>query len=366
MISKFWWNERWLRLALFFSVYYILALTTKISAQDVFCGQLKVHKQKWLSKSATPLSSQKTADLKECIRACCAIPQCNAVTFIGFLADKRADNSTESAPNCMLFNCLGERDCSVLDHSVAREGVLSVIITDNDRAILPMPKQMAQPEAAQLPVPGPPPALLPPLFSTSSTGNEFVTSERDTDVQPAHSREDDDVNRTFSHIVVNNPNTITDGPSQNGRAAAVGKVLPVAPSNEEQPFHSDQSLEATTSSSDSSNHNPFHAHTDAELLTPVWAIGLAIVIGVVCGGLSLALIGCMLLTLPLGLHDDRCEERKQHRVDQGMDWLSSAQMRYQFMLITGSILAQAAADLEVGSDFIRPLSEWMDKIAVLH
>lgn len=36
------------------------------------------------------------------------------------------------------------------------------------------------------------------------------------------------------------------------------------------------------------------------------------------------------------------------------------------MLITGSILAQAAADLEVGSDFIRPLSEWMDKIAVLH
>ncbi|KAI1726929.1 MANEC domain-containing protein [Ditylenchus destructor] len=295
MISKFWWNERWLRLALFFFVYYFSALTTKISAQDVFCGQLKVHKQKWLSKSATPLSSQKTADLKECIRACCAIPQCNAVTFIGFLADKGVDNSTESAPNCMLFNCIGERDCSVLDHSVAREGVLSVIITDNDRTLLPMPKQMAPPEVAQLPVPGPPPDLSPPLFPTSSTGNEFATSESNTEVQPPHSREDDDVNRSFSRIVVNNPNTIADGPSQNGRAPAVGKVLPVAAGNEEQTFNSDQSSESTTtSSSDSAKHNPFHTNADAELLTPVWAIGLAIVIGVVCGGLSLALIGAYL------------------------------------------------------------------------
>uniref|UniRef100_A0A915DXQ3 Uncharacterized protein n=1 Tax=Ditylenchus dipsaci TaxID=166011 RepID=A0A915DXQ3_9BILA len=106
------------------------------AAQDMFCGQLKVHKQKWLSKSASTISSQKTVDLKECIGLCCSIAHCNAVTFIGFLADKRVngaeDNigSSSSPANCLLFNC-GE-DCGVVEQTVAREGVLTVLIALNN------------------------------------------------------------------------------------------------------------------------------------------------------------------------------------------------------------------------------------------
>jgi hypothetical protein len=107
----------------------LFLLVFKVFAEDVFCGKLAIYKQQWLARQASTISSQTTADLKECLDICCSIPNCNAVTFMGFIS-----NSSQEVPttNCMLFKC-NER-CVVVDRPSAAEGVISVIINKTNAA----------------------------------------------------------------------------------------------------------------------------------------------------------------------------------------------------------------------------------------
>uniref|UniRef100_A0AC34QKY8 MANSC domain-containing protein n=1 Tax=Panagrolaimus sp. JU765 TaxID=591449 RepID=A0AC34QKY8_9BILA len=129
-------------MALIWTVLFVcLSLIAEISkAEDVFCGGLTVHKQQWLAKTVATISSQKTSDLKECLNICCSIPNCNAVTFMGFISN----NSKETpSTNCLMFSC--RENCVVVDRPSAAEGVVSVIInraiptsTTTLAAILPL------------------------------------------------------------------------------------------------------------------------------------------------------------------------------------------------------------------------------------
>lgn len=95
-----------------------------VLASDVFCGKLSVYKQQWFNTRSTAISSQKTDDLKQCLELCCNIPNCDAVTFMGVLENRRGE------ANCMLVNCNGE--CGIREKTVTTDGVVSVIISRRD------------------------------------------------------------------------------------------------------------------------------------------------------------------------------------------------------------------------------------------
>lgn len=122
---------------------HFLAAIVFVSAEDVFCGQLAIYKQQWFAKDTPTISSKRTADLRECLNTCCnitrrshhdrsftrrlfsntTIPECNAITFMGFLEPKLPEGPSA---NCLMFSCRG--NCVVTDAPTATTGVVSVII----------------------------------------------------------------------------------------------------------------------------------------------------------------------------------------------------------------------------------------------
>uniref|UniRef100_A0A915DW88 Uncharacterized protein n=1 Tax=Ditylenchus dipsaci TaxID=166011 RepID=A0A915DW88_9BILA len=122
------------------------------------------------------------------------------------------------------------------------------------------------------------------LKVSSSTALQFLPpppTPSPPNQQNEQDEQEDDSNRTLNKLSFSNPNS--SAPS-----AAIGRVLPVGDDNIPQE-QDNNSWSSTTSTPDDSS---FPVHVGE--LAPVWAVGLAIVVGVVCGGLSLALIGAYL------------------------------------------------------------------------
>lgn len=52
---------------------FITINTIEIFADDVFCGELKIYKQKWLAKTSITITALNSVDLKQCLNSCCKI-----------------------------------------------------------------------------------------------------------------------------------------------------------------------------------------------------------------------------------------------------------------------------------------------------
>ncbi|CAB3407363.1 unnamed protein product [Caenorhabditis bovis] len=95
-------------------------LFNRIDAIDTFCGQLEVFNEQRFGDGAVTVSSQTTSDLKQCLDVCCAIPNCDGVTFEG-ITNPEFDDA-----NCLLVSC--EPRCHLNAPNRHSAGVLSVLV----------------------------------------------------------------------------------------------------------------------------------------------------------------------------------------------------------------------------------------------
>jgi hypothetical protein len=194
------------------------------------------------------------------------VADCEAITFTGFLApaNKRSagtdNSSTTSAPpadNCLMFKCSGEiASCAVSEELAANDGVLSVQIVNRTSA----PTENIE-------------------------NNDFTPSA----LPIAGTKEDGDVNRTL----------------KGSNSDPHGIILPVGHVNDDDELGKESShppppvgiitgaavFASSTEKSPSSTPSegdPLRA--TREELAPIWAIGLAIIVAIVCLGTNIALL----------------------------------------------------------------------------
>ncbi|KAL3104325.1 hypothetical protein niasHT_029110 [Heterodera trifolii] len=244
------------------------------------CGELEIYKQqKWLiSPSAAttdgvrPLgTAEPSANLQQCLQQCCARPDCSAISFSGFLPlssdsgnsssssssgdDGTSSSASSSAANCALFECPAgaNSECALTDATDAadQEGLLSVRLRRKDTQ--------------------PPPPLSPTSNSNSSTEQQDA---------------EEDVGQS-------NDGTSTEDGTGGGTTAEQKHQQQHQLSAEETPATSARTPTTTTARKRTKSllnfgtwdeRFPLRAET-----TPVWAIGLAIVITVICLGLIASL-----------------------------------------------------------------------------
>uniref|UniRef100_A0A7E4VTM2 MANEC domain-containing protein n=1 Tax=Panagrellus redivivus TaxID=6233 RepID=A0A7E4VTM2_PANRE len=227
----------------------VAALSPLVIADDVFCGQLMIHKQQWLARAASTISSQTTADLKECINICCSIPNCNAVTFMGFISNTSQE---ATSVNCLMFSCEGK--CVVVDRPSAAEGVVSVVINKTST------ETRATAEAQGTPINAP--DTTEGVFLPSSS-NEGPSTMAPDSIPITFPRPPDMLSGD------NNGNIVTES-------------MPSASPNNT--YNGTVSSHRTNSSTISSTHIFLSKYT------PIWAVGIAIVVAVVCIGVNVVLV----------------------------------------------------------------------------
>jgi hypothetical protein len=214
---------------------FLFLLIFKAIAEDVFCGPLTIYKQQWLARHASTISSQTTQDLKECLDICCSIPNCNAVTFMGFISNSSQEAATT---NCMMFSC--NEKCVVVDRPTAAEGVISVIINKTTTVVssLPLSQGITSTTLASI--------LLPNIEETETQLPPIIPS-------------------TFPRP----PEGFSSG--RNSTAINDGSSLP-------------------STSSTKNSTMPSSTRSALSGIFPIWVVGLAIVIAVCCIGVNVVLL----------------------------------------------------------------------------
>ncbi|KAL3083579.1 hypothetical protein niasHT_036351 [Heterodera trifolii] len=257
------------------------------------CGELEIYKQqKWLISPATtaegvrPLgTAEPSANLQQCLQQCCARPDCSAISFSGFLPlssdsgnsssssgdDGTSSSASSSAANCALFECPADANSEIalMDATDAadQEGLLSVRLRRKDTQ---------------------PPPTSPP---TSNSNNTSSTEQQDDEEDDGQSAENGGDRR---HILsLGNDGTSTEDGTSGGTTAEQQHQQQHQLSAEETPSTSARTPTTTTARKRTKSllnfgtwdeRFPLRAET-----TPVWAIGLAIVITVICLGLIASL-----------------------------------------------------------------------------
>jgi len=205
---------------------------------------------------------------------------CEAVTFTGFLADKRSvavkeptttpstNSSSAASDNCLMFKCSGgSESCSVTDELAASDGVLSVQIVNRHPAVV-----------------------------SSTTAEAEPTSTTTT----ATTEEDD--NRTLKN-------------STPASSHSLGGILPIGrvhdeeaglATTEETPSVRGIIISSTVTTRSSDESFPLRPE-----LAPVWAVSLAVVVAIVCVGMNIALLGAYL-----------CYRRQRTRAMRGSDGIN--------------------------------------------
>nr|CDJ98239.1 Hypothetical protein CBG11990 [Haemonchus contortus] len=89
-----------------------------------------IFEEQRFGNNSEAISSQETADLKQCLELCCNIINCHGVTFTGVIVPH------EGQPNCHLVRC---RDhCLMSERTENTDGLISVII-NRTQSELPSP-----------------------------------------------------------------------------------------------------------------------------------------------------------------------------------------------------------------------------------
>ncbi|CAJ0566927.1 unnamed protein product, partial [Mesorhabditis spiculigera] len=197
-------------------------------ALDIFCGSLTVYEQQRFGSNAINISSQATDDLKQCLELCCNIPNCRGVTLLGIISPRPGE------PNCQLVGCRGG-DCLLAPKGNFNDGVLSVVLKrDGPTQTTPQLAGTAGMDSDGRLI-GAPAATPKYTTAASITIPEFFTPSRAS-------------SGDFSGFEISSTTTVPPPPDYD------------------------------------------HNEKLSRALQPVWAVGLAIVIAVVCVGLSLGLL----------------------------------------------------------------------------
>lgn len=239
----------------------LLLMISLCGGTDVFCGQLTVYKQQWFEKSTLTLGARTSADLKDCLNFCCGIPDCQAVTFMGFLK-----NSPNPTANCVMFTCGPSGECQTVTDPVATDGVVSVVIKNAPTSAQSDSKdETAVAELLSN-------STQPPTNQTMTDPEVETTSSDDTTAAPTVVFGDDD--EGASPPEPTKAKKMSNEPQQNS-------------TNTSAPQHPRSQPRATTT------HAPVAVTTESTFLSdlaPVWVIGILIVITVTCAGTCLVLL----------------------------------------------------------------------------
>ncbi|KAI6203769.1 hypothetical protein M3Y94_00594800 [Aphelenchoides besseyi] len=221
----------------------------RVSSTDVFCGQLSVFKQQWFDRNTQTLGARMATDLCDCLNSCCGISACNAVTFLGFLNDIPSPTA-----NCVMFQC-DSSGCSTVSEPIANEGV----------------------EASNF---------------VNMTFDSLSTNRSDDKVQSNTSSDSSTAAPTvvFDDKEEDDEKDVSATPSMTNPPASTGPTRiiitpPIRPTpNRGTPPTAEPTPDSSTIASAS-----FLAE-----LTPIWVVGIAIVILVVCLGISMTVISIWL------------------------------------------------------------------------
>uniref|UniRef100_A0A914HFH1 MANSC domain-containing protein n=1 Tax=Globodera rostochiensis TaxID=31243 RepID=A0A914HFH1_GLORO len=254
---------------------------------QALCGQLEIHEQKWLAGPAVRRlgNAERSDDLQQCLQRCCKRPDCSAISFSGFLLMVDSDNGTgPSSASCALFQCpSGDADdCALADGTdVADQGLLSVRLRRTD---------------VQQPNSGTAPNDQPTTLSSSTTMPKQTAPNWD---KRKHTNLT--VNKT-SHaaaaVIAEEPGQrhilSLDGDGTSAEEAATGHVPSAVEERTMTTASSAARMPTTTARKRTKSLLDLNTWDERFPLranaTPVWAIGLAIVITVVCLGLLATLL----------------------------------------------------------------------------